>query len=81
MCPTERDKAFYKVRIENNKIISKELSDAKSVTVHTRGRNEEHGDEDKLKITVFNVSKQGKARQGKARQGKADTDRTSGSNE
>ncbi len=45
------------------------------VTVHTSGRNEEHGDVDKLKLTVFNKGKarQGKARQGKARQGKADT--------
>ncbi len=30
------------------------------VTVHTAGRNEEHEDEDKLKLTVFNI---GKARQ------------------
>ncbi len=35
-----------------------------AVTVHTAGRNEEHADEDKLKITVFNKSKQGKTRQG-----------------
>ncbi len=41
-----------------------------SVTVHTAGRNEEHADEDKLKLTVFNMDK---ARQGKARQGRADT--------
>ncbi len=33
--------------------------------VHTAGRNEEHADEDKLKLTVFN--------EGKARQGRADT--------
>ncbi len=37
---------------------------------HTPGRNEEHGDEDKLKLTVFNLDRQGKARRGKARQGK-----------
>ncbi len=37
--------------------------------------NEEHGDEDKFKITVFNVNKQDTA--GKA-QGKADTNRNTG---
>ncbi len=42
------------------------------VTVHTRGTNEEHGDEDILKIAVF------KCRQGRAGQGKADTDRNTG---
>ncbi len=36
-----------------------------SVTVHTAGRNEEHEDEDKLKITVFNIDTAG--------QDKADT--------
>ncbi len=36
-----------------------------SVTMHTAGRNEEHADEDKLKITVFNLDKQGKTRQGR----------------
>ncbi len=43
------------------------------VTVHTVGRNEEHADEDKLKLTVFNTGKagQGKAGQGRAGQGKA----------
>ncbi len=29
------------------------------LTVHTAGRNEEHGDVDKLKITVFNSNKAG----------------------
>ncbi len=43
------------------------------VTVHTRGRIEEHGDEDITQMTVFNDSKQGRARQGKA-----DTDRNTG---
>ncbi len=38
--------------------------------VHTRGTNEEHWDEDILKISVFNVDKSGRAGQGKA-----DTDR------
>ncbi len=36
-----------------------------SVTVHTAGRNEEHADEDKLKLTVFNMDQ---ARQDKAGQ-------------
>ncbi len=31
---------------------------------HTAGRNEEHGDEDKLKYTVFNKIQHGKTRQG-----------------
>ncbi len=31
---------------------------------HTAGRNEDHGDEDKLKYTVFNKIQQGKTRQG-----------------
>ncbi len=35
------------------------------VTVHTAGRNEEHADVDKLKLTVFNKDK---ARQDKAGQ-------------
>ncbi len=30
---------------------------------HTPGRNKEHGDEDKLKLTVFNLDKQGQAGQ------------------
>ncbi len=34
------------------------------VTVHTMGRNEEHGDEDKLKYTVFNVDKAGQTQTG-----------------
>ncbi len=43
--------------------------------MHRAGRNEEHEDEDKLKITVFNI------KQGRERQGKADTHRNTGSNE
>ncbi len=31
---------------------------------HTAGRNKDHGDEDKLKSTVFNPTQQGKTRQG-----------------
>ncbi len=31
---------------------------------HTAGRNEDHGEEDKLKYTVFNKIQQGKTRQG-----------------
>ncbi len=30
-----------------------------SVTVHTAGRNKEHADVDKLKLTVFNKDKAG----------------------
>ncbi len=40
------------------------------VMVHTRGRIEEHTDEDVTQINIFNDSKQGRARQGKV-----DTDR------
>ncbi len=57
-----------------------------SVTVHTAGRNEEHADVDKLKLTVFNKDKarQDKTRQGRAGQGRAGQGRhtgTPGSNE
>ncbi len=37
--------------------------------MHTAGRNKEHADEDKLKITVFNDTS--KARQDKTKQGRA----------
>ncbi len=54
-------------------IITDEIIDS-GVTVHTMGRIEEHADENKLKITVFNTDK---ARQDKAGQ----THRNTGSNE
>ncbi len=40
---------------------------ASPVTVHTAGRNEEHRDEDKLKITVFNIDKAGQDKVGQTR--------------
>ncbi len=45
-----------------------------TVTVHTAGRNAEHEDEDKLKMTVFNVDKAGQDKAGQ-------THRNTGSNE
>ncbi len=61
------DRIVYYFNIGHNRtlIIVQNFNIVVFVTVHTAGKNEEHADEDKLKLTVFNTDK---ARQGKAGQ-------------
>ncbi len=51
-----KKKKEWKKRWDNMK---KKRKRKDSVTVHTAGRNEEHADVDKLKLTVFNKDKAG----------------------